>query len=632
MAGKTQIISQIRFQLDQLSAKNEHHGFEHLCRHLARERICSNIIPSTGPVSAGGDLGRDFETFVTYLRSSPISTSTFVGKISKEPIVFACSLQKEAIESKIQDDIKKIMQHGTEASVKSIIFFCATDIQIQKREKLKKWAGKFFSVKLEIHDGQSISELLADREVFWIATQFLNIPIDIYPRSEQEGDWYIQSFDSWQKRKVRQNYADFFEIKSAIRYATFEHNVKQDLPFWISLLRHFINAGVLPELRRSAIYEVAVASLRGLGTMNGQEEELRDYFKSIPGMKRSTELADVAALLNYCIGALFQNKVQLTDNEITMWRDQFRVKVERELKKSEMPGQKCPLLEIRGYLSMSIDPKRPKLMDIGGAIKWWTQLIDIAKFAPLFPLERFADRLTKYTRFIGNNPGYDYLTQKTDVLLSQRHGDFKAAEKCRDRAFEFYEMGQTLRAINQLHKAKIKWFAKETIKGSILSMLLISQSYEKLGLSFAAKYYALAAASITLTSRDPDVTLLAPKALNLAAECDYIQGSWCGYLDLAETGLKAYGAFSKDSTNSTDMDEFHRVIFHLATMIAITSVLDTSLYDFLNERIINWNIGDWLNEVLPNAYSAWGKLDISEIWNQLEDQIQGRPFGDTGVV
>lgn len=631
MTDKAQVISQIRFELEQLSAKNAHYDFEHLCRHLARERICSNILPSTGPVSAGGDQGRDFETFVTYLQQSPIAKSTFVGKISQRPLAFACSLQKENISSKIRSDVDTIMKAGIR--VEGVCYFCTSDIPISHRHRLISWAKKKHSIDLEIHDGQSISELLADREIFWIAERYLGLPSEIYPRADEYDDWYTQTLNSWKPRsKSRLNYADFFEIKDAVRYATFNDSVKQDLNFWINLLRQFIQKEVIPELRRSAIYEVAVASLRGLGTMNGQEEELRDYFKSIPEMERSTELADVAALLNYCIGALFRNKVQLTIDEITTWRDQLLTKVEKELKQSRTPSQKCPLLEIRGYLSLSVDPRKPKHIDLEDAIKWWTQLIDIAKDAPLFPLERFADRLTNYTRFIGNSPRYDYLSQQTDMLLSQRYGDFKAAEKCRDRAIEFYKIGKTLRAINQLHKAKVKWFAEETIRGSILSMLLISQSYEKLGLLFAAKYYALAAASIAFMSPNPEVKSLLPKALIQSAECDYVQGSWCGYLDLAEIGLKAYGIFSKDSTNSTDVDEFHRTIFHVATMIAITSVLDAGLCDFLKEKTEKWNIGDWLNKILPKAYSVWGKLEISEIWNKLEEQIQGRPFGDIGVV
>src|SRR2546426_9427514 len=93
MVDLAQVIAQIRFQLDQLSAKNAYHDFEHLCRHLTRARICSNILPATGPVSAGGDQGRDFETFRTYLSTSSIADSSFVGMASEKVIAFACSLE-----------------------------------------------------------------------------------------------------------------------------------------------------------------------------------------------------------------------------------------------------------------------------------------------------------------------------------------------------------------------------------------------------------------------------------------------------------------------------------------------------------------------------------------------------------
>ena len=96
MANLDQVISQIRFGIEQLSAKNSHHEFEHLCRHLTRARICSNILPATGPVSAGGDQGRDFETFRTYLNSTSIADSTFIGLASYKPIAFGCSLEKKA--------------------------------------------------------------------------------------------------------------------------------------------------------------------------------------------------------------------------------------------------------------------------------------------------------------------------------------------------------------------------------------------------------------------------------------------------------------------------------------------------------------------------------------------------------
>ena len=437
MANIDQVISQIRFQLDQLSAKNAHHDFEHLCRHLARAKICSNIIPATGPVSAGGDQGRDFETFRTYLSSSPIANSAFIGHVSQKPIAFACSLRKEII-GKIKSDVNTIMASG--AKVEAIYCFCTSEVQVARRHKLQSWAKENYSIELEIHDGQSISELLADQEVFWIAERYLGIPSEIFPRGEDKEDWYSQSLKFWkEKNKPDFSYADFYEIKAAIRYATFTSEVKQDLPFWIRVMETFISPDSPEPLKCRVIYEITVASLRGLGTLIGQEERLREYFDIIPKLEDPVDLEDASALLNYCIGASYRNIVQLTDDELSTWRNKLLSRVEERLKAANTAGLKCPLLKIRGYLSLSIDPRQPSLLDVENAIKWWTQLTLVAKDAPLFPLERFADHLTNFIGFIGENPKYDYLTQQVDLLLSDRHGDFIAAEKCRDRAIEFYK-------------------------------------------------------------------------------------------------------------------------------------------------------------------------------------------------
>jgi len=178
MANPIQLVSLIRFQLSQLSAKNRHHEFEHLSYYFAKARICSNILPATGPVSSGGDQGRDFETFRTYLATSPIANSSFIGLISERPIAFACSLEKDII-PKIKEDIKTIMSSGSQ--IDAIHYFCGEDIPVGKRHGLKSWAMDTYSVDVEIHDGQAISQMLSDREVFWIAERFLDIPTDLFP-------------------------------------------------------------------------------------------------------------------------------------------------------------------------------------------------------------------------------------------------------------------------------------------------------------------------------------------------------------------------------------------------------------------------------------------------------------------
>src|SRR5437016_11540888 len=121
MATIDQIRAQIRFALEQLSARNGHHEFEHLCRHFARQRICSNILPATGPVSAGGDHARDFETFRTYLAGSPMAQSSFVGRATDKTLAFCSSLQK-SIRPKIKIDVQTIARSGT--TVEAVYYFC----------------------------------------------------------------------------------------------------------------------------------------------------------------------------------------------------------------------------------------------------------------------------------------------------------------------------------------------------------------------------------------------------------------------------------------------------------------------------------------------------------------------------
>ena len=107
------VRAQIRFQLDQLKAQNRHHGFEDIAREFTRQRLCRNLLPATGPVGVGGDQGRDFETYKTYLDDALAieDTKLFEGVAKNGNVFFACSAQ-EKIAPKIKSDIKSIFFHS----------------------------------------------------------------------------------------------------------------------------------------------------------------------------------------------------------------------------------------------------------------------------------------------------------------------------------------------------------------------------------------------------------------------------------------------------------------------------------------------------------------------------------------
>src|SRR5688500_18998538 len=108
MSDQAQLAAQIRFALEQLSERNAQHEWEHLCRHLTRERICAHVLPATGPVQGCGDQGRDFETFRSFLTRNPLRGRAFVGLISEKPLAFACTLEKR-LAPKIKRDVTTII-------------------------------------------------------------------------------------------------------------------------------------------------------------------------------------------------------------------------------------------------------------------------------------------------------------------------------------------------------------------------------------------------------------------------------------------------------------------------------------------------------------------------------------------
>ena len=238
MATKLELIKYIRFQLNQLSSENKYFEFEGIAKEFSKKRICKNILPATGPVSAGGDQGRDFETYYTFINSLSTSSKLFLGKAENNNIVFACTLQKN-IPPKIKSDIKKIV--SGEQEVNFIYFFCEDNVPISKRHELQGWSLEKYNVKLEIFDGLALSELLAETDTFWIAEEFLEVPSDMYPPPTNESKEYSTNKQKWLiDNNTPYSYADFFQIKYGIRKATYNNNLKADLPKWITKISTYL--------------------------------------------------------------------------------------------------------------------------------------------------------------------------------------------------------------------------------------------------------------------------------------------------------------------------------------------------------------------------------------------------------
>ncbi len=637
MATKDQIIQEINFGLFQLSAKNAQHEFEHLCRHLTRKRICSNIIPATGPVQAGGDQGRDFETFHTYLKNSPIADSSFIGLASDKPIAFACSLQKtpEAKSGKIQSDVKTIVSTGTE--VDRVYFFSSRDIDISKQHELKNWAKETYSVSLEILDAQVISELLAEPDVFWIANRYLSIPSEIYPRPINEEDWYKELIEEYKKREsISLTFEEFTEIKIAGRHIYKTSNLKHDLSFWIRRLEHFISNNVFPRIKREAIYEVFVLSFIGLGNVSEYDSIIREYFSQLDNTVDICELEDAVCLVSFATTATNLNQLSLTEEELSSWREAVNVIVETRLKTTKDPNTRCSLLAIKAESNI-IAPRN--ILDYQRnfkiAINLFHELLNHISQAPFYPLERLSYKLTKYIeKFLKSNipvniDEFEELAERVDKLFAKRSSAFKIADKLGDRAVLYLDNDQIVKAIRILHQAKEKYFADEAIEGAILMLLLTSNSYGRLKMNLAGKYYALIAFHLVMNYGKLELSKYISQAICKAASIDYKNGSWISFLDLIGPALLLGSYTLKDYIEKhPQVDE---IIYHLAVIKYVTERLAPNLNHLINFQVNKWHfLREYVETLSTEAKRNFDPMSTEELWQSFEEQLDYKPFNDVG--
>ena len=643
MANKAQVIQHIRFSLEQLSAKNAQYEFEHMCRHISRKRISVNIIPATGPVQAGGDQGRDFETVRSYLNASSIKDSTFLSCGENHPIVFACSLQQnpESNNGKIMSDVTNIM--GSGGRVETIYFFSSRNINVSKRHELISWAKSEFKVDLEILDAQAISEWLSDHDLFWIASHYLSIKNEIYPRPEDEKDWYIKMRVEWEgKNQINFALEEFEDVRIGARYVYKSEKLKQDLKFWVEKLELFLADKATEQLRMKAIYEICVNSLVAYNDLQGREELIREYFSDFDQFLDPAGIEDASILLSFINAASTRGVVSIGKKEINNWIKAINEKIEYELSNTKNPNNICCLVETKAFSLVNLIAERnvEKLQQgYKDSINALNQLFEYLPDAPLFPLERLSERIKEFIEiFLQNKVPLDLrpmeeLAKKIDSdYLAKRYGAFKAADSSRNRAIIYLRNEKLIEAIELLHQVKSKWFADETLKGSLLSILILAETYQKLGMNFAAKYYALGGAHISINTGKPELYKYLPKAISIAGECDYKMGSWIGFLDLAKSLLITLGIVKADALALKENNEIYRAIYYFVMIKYFNERLSFDLTHLIDQNIKDLGavLENDTTQLYPTCKETFDKEDDNKLFQQINETFDYIPFNDVG--
>lgn len=668
METPPQLVQQILFSLDRLAEANGHHEYEKICFAFARRRVSINLLPATGPVSAGGDQGRDGESFWSNLANEIPETSVHTATVSAERVVLACTIQKTDVPSKIRSDLTSITGRGT--PVVRVLYFTVASVPVAKRHELIAQARTDHDVELEIFDSLALAEHLADPDLFWIAAEYLKLPASLAPERADEDDplpgWYVRDRDYWRARtEPGRTMGDLVSLRDVLRHATYHDQAHGDLGDWIAKMREFLTGDGPAEVQMRARYEIAVATLRGTGELHAADPLVREFFQAVTDMGDDLPLLeDASVLLQYGYGSRLRGNTNITMPELDDYYDTLRSHIETALADSPYPNAKALLLAIGVRLAFfqaypnnlperieglrdpldtlrlvldayDADETVPAqtvaipLRDCDGGMATLDTLLAALPSAPLFPIEHTAELFEMLTLSLADHPDYARLRDRLDEAGARVGGDASKAERAHARAITFAGADQLLRALAEVHDAKIGWRHGETIEDSIPMMLLAASIYEHLGLFFAAKLHAVAAAVAANGAQQTDARRFVPQAIAVAAINDFKAGNWCSASRLVRVTLLAQNAYAEDPTNLDRHAYLAEALQREAFALHVAHSLAPDYEAQIRATAQDMGTEPLLRDMATQFFSD-DHWTIETLVQGLDRQGFGRPFADAG--
>lgn len=266
------------------------------------------------------------------------------------------------------------------------------------------------------------------------------------------------------------------------------------------------------------------------------------------------------------------------------------------------------------------------LTDASRTLSAWTELMDDLHKTPLFPIQTMSDTLQLLLPLWSNHPEWRELLDLVDEAVCERQGKNALAARARDRAIKLLRADRRLDALEEFHRAKIDWWSGETVRVSLLAMMMIARLYLELRLPHASKSYGLAVAYIAITNGDEELADLIPAGLLMAASADFAAGAWGGATEMYELGLIAQHELVQNGLDYVKHPEVEGCLEHLAYVSACAHVVHSELGASIHATTARLGAQGMIKEAIAEL-----KAEDSKSWEFMGDSaLVARPFSDTG--
>lgn len=666
MTSRLALEKRIRYGLSTLAETNSHHDFEAICLGLARKRIATNLMPATGPVSAGGDQGRDAESFWTNLPTETATTSSFKVGATHENVVLACTIQQADVPTKIRTDLRSICTRGEH--VDRVVFFTLSPVPVAKRHKLQQQARDRHSISLDIWDAVAVAKELSEHDLYHLAVDYLHLPSDLAPDrpipESPKPDWYGEILSRWGTRQdPPSTLGDLIELKEGLRLASTDPLLAPDLSQWLRLTKKLLANANSDDVTVRAQFEIAWATMRGTETLRPADDLVRGFFELVPGtLEDPGILRDATMLLDLGYAAMLRRATGIDRSQLESWHRALADKVDALLRSSSYPNTRAMLLSLKAYLSLhqrypagllpelgevasmsdTLAALRDKvlrdtdhtvsgieLMDVDKGMNALGELADLLPEAPLFPVRDTADIFALYTAQLVDHRLYEKVRDGLDDALVRIEGETGRGSRALNRALKLIEVDRLLDALHELHVAKVNWWHGDTLEGSIEMFMLISSIYYQLNLPLAGKQYALAAMTAARNAKDPSLAHFVAHGMLVAAACDHHAGQSLTATRTFNLGLLAKSHYGDGPTDFENQPAVVNMLQDQCHIYRAAQSVRPSLIPLLNSLLEPSNVVDAITSML-DVVSGIDPMTESEIAGATDRSGMGRLFSDIG--
>ncbi len=259
-------------------------------------------------------------------------------------------------------------------------------------------------------------------------------------------------------------------------------------------------------------------------------------------------------------------------------------------------------------------------------------MLDAADEAPLYPVEDFSDHLSLLLGVMGEKDELLALAARADDLLAERGGSAAAGEKALDRAVKLLERDQPIAAIRELQKAKSKWFSNERLGSMVRVLLLLAEQYRRLGLAYASKYYAMAAAFIARHQDPGRLAAMLPEALLDLLDAEDVAGNSLGVMQIFPLVVTEH---VQNASEPLDTFEHPRIQENLGQISALLGLLkrgNPAAHGEVDRALVYYppELLGPIRKAAEDREGFWRHGTWNDAWAKFEEVLLDRPFGDLG--